>query len=92
MRVAFRSDDGVGTRDKVSFAAQWLAYAFPCRRFARAFADTHARLGASVGRYSFTAEDLHLLLLAGLPAHHPKTFIQPDVRRQLFDHLVCARE
>jgi len=74
VRIAFRSDDGVGTRDKISFAAQWLAYAFPCRRFARVLADTHARLGASVARYAFTAEDLHLLLLAGLPAHHPKTF------------------
>ena len=76
VRVAFRLDDGVGARDKVSFAAQWLAYALPCRRFARALADTHARLGASVGRYSFTAEDLHLLLLAGLPAHRPKTCTQ----------------
>ena len=54
-----------------SFAAQWLAYAFPCRRFARALADTHARLGASVARYAFTAEDFHLMLLAGLPAHNP---------------------
>src|SRR5207249_6343270 len=81
VRVAFRVDDGVGARNKVSFAAQWLAYAFPCRRFARALADTHARLGASVGRYSFTAEDLHLLLLAGLPAHRPKTCTLPEVGR-----------
>src|SRR3954447_8317519 len=29
-----------------------------------------ARLGASVGRYTFTVEDFHLLLLAGLPAHY----------------------
>ena len=28
-----------------------------------------ARLGAGVGRYSFTVMDLHHLLLAGLPAH-----------------------
>jgi len=53
----------------MSFAAQWLAYALPYRRFAHALADTNARLGVSVVRYSFTAEDLHLILLAGLPAH-----------------------
>ena len=42
---------------------------FPCRRFADVLTDACARLGADVGRYSFIAEDLHLLLLAGLPAH-----------------------
>jgi len=51
------------------FAARWLAYALPCRRFAAALADDDARLGAGVGRYSFTVVDLHHLLLAGLPAH-----------------------
>ena len=35
VRVAFRRDDGVGTRVHPSIAAQWLAYAFPYRRFAR---------------------------------------------------------
>ena len=53
------------------FAAQWLAYALPYRRFAAALADDDARLGAGVGRYSFTVVDLHHLLLAGLPAHTP---------------------
>jgi hypothetical protein len=52
-----------------SFAAQWLAYALPCRRFAHALASMHARLGADVVRYSFIAVDFHHLLLAGLPAH-----------------------
>jgi hypothetical protein len=33
-RVAFRRVDSVGTRDFVSIAAQWLAYAYPCQRFA----------------------------------------------------------
>ena len=33
-RVAFRSDDGVGTPEKVTFVAQLLAYAYPCQRFA----------------------------------------------------------
>jgi hypothetical protein len=31
--VAFRCLDGVGTPEQ-TFAAQWLAYAFPCQRFA----------------------------------------------------------
>ena len=34
-RVAFRHLNGVGTRDDVNFAAQWLAYACLCQRFAR---------------------------------------------------------
>lgn len=33
-RVAFRYQDGVGTRDIGSIAAQWLAYVYPCQRFA----------------------------------------------------------
>jgi hypothetical protein len=33
-RVAFRFSDSVGTRGKTCFAAQWLAYAYPCQRFA----------------------------------------------------------
>src|SRR5262249_55420919 len=52
-----------------SFAAQWLAYAFPYRRFVPALASNNARLGADVDRYSFIAVDSHHLLLAGLPAH-----------------------
>ena len=67
--VAFRIANGVGTRNSCTFAAQWLAYALPCRRFTAALADVSARLGASVDRYSFTVMDLHHLLLAGLPAH-----------------------
>ena len=69
VRVAFRRDDGVGTRVHPSIAAQWLAYALPCRRFARVLADARARLGADVDRYSFIVVDSHHLLLAGLPAH-----------------------
>jgi hypothetical protein len=52
----------------VPFAARWLAYALPCRRFAPALTDNNARLGANVDRYSFIAVDFHHLLLAGLPA------------------------
>ena len=68
-RVAFRYTDSVGARDSFSIAAQWLACPFPCRRFADVLTDACARLGADVVCYSFIVEDLHLLLLAGLPAH-----------------------
>jgi hypothetical protein len=68
-RVAFRHSYGVGARDQFPFAAPWLAYAIPYRRFAAALTDDDARLGADVDRYSFIATDLHRLLLAGLPAH-----------------------
>jgi hypothetical protein len=67
--VAFRCTESVGARNTFSFAAQWLACMFPCRRFAGALADACARLGADAVRYSFIAVDLHHLLLAGLPAH-----------------------
>lgn len=33
--VAFHRLESVGTRDDVNFAAQWLAYARLCQRFAR---------------------------------------------------------
>jgi hypothetical protein len=68
-RIAFRPTDSVGTRIQVYFAAQWLAYTLPYRRFADTLADACARLGADADRYSFIAVDLHHLLLAGLPAH-----------------------
>jgi len=67
-RVAFRTRNGVGTQG-LAFAAQWLAYALPYRRFVTVLADANARLGADVDRYSFIVVDLHHLLLAGLPAH-----------------------
>src|SRR5215467_9235510 len=67
-RVAFRVRNSVGTRG-LAFAAQWLAYALPYRRFVAVLADANARLGVDVDRYSFIVVDLHHLLLAGLPAH-----------------------
>jgi hypothetical protein len=33
IRIAFRHVYGVGTRDKQSIAARWLAYACLCQRF-----------------------------------------------------------
>ena len=59
----------VGAREKETFAARWLAYASPCRRFAADLAVDSARLGAGAVRETFTIEDFHLMLLAGLPAH-----------------------
>jgi len=67
--IAFHRLNSVGARGKVSFAAQWLAYTLPYRRFAGTLADACARLGADVVRYTFIVMDLHHLLLAGLPAH-----------------------
>jgi hypothetical protein len=66
VRVAFRHYDNVSTRDYLTFAAQWLAYALPYRRFADTLADANARLRADVDRYSFIVVDFHHLLLAGL--------------------------
>jgi hypothetical protein len=65
IRVAFRYSESVGAQDYQVFAAQWLAYAFPYRRFANVLTDADARLGADADRYSFIAVDLHHLLLAG---------------------------
>lgn len=50
VRIAFRLANNVGTRNHDYFAAQWLAYALPCRRFANVLTDVNARLGAGVGR------------------------------------------
>ena len=69
VRLAFRHGYDVGARDCYPFAAQWLACAIPCRRFAAGLATGDARLGADAGRYSFIVSDSHRLLLAGLPAH-----------------------
>jgi hypothetical protein len=54
----------------VTFAAQWLAHTFPCRRFTLVLADNGARLGADADRYSFVVSDLHQLLLDGIPGPH----------------------
>ena len=65
VHVAFRENEHVGTRDFQAFAALWLAYALPCRRFVVTLADANARLGANADCYSFIAVDLHHLLFAG---------------------------
>jgi hypothetical protein len=45
---AFREVNHVGTQVYNGFAAQWLAYTIPYRRFAGALADTCARIGVDV--------------------------------------------
>jgi hypothetical protein len=40
--IAFCRNEGIGTPDDWNFAAQWLAYAFPCQRFTRRLATTRA--------------------------------------------------
>ena len=55
----------VGARDYLAFAAQWLAYALPYRRFAVILADANARLGADAVCYSFIVVNLHHLHFAG---------------------------
>jgi len=61
--------NNVGTRIDNAFAAQWLAYTLPYRRFADVLADACAPIGGDVDCYSFTAVDFHHILLASLPAH-----------------------
>ncbi len=65
VHFAFRDSDHVGTRDYLAFAAPWLAYALPYRRFADTLAGASARLGVDAVHYSFTVGDFHLLLSAG---------------------------
>ena len=79
VRIAFRPWNAVGARDDKSFAAQWLAYASPCRRFAADLAVDCARLAAGAVRETFTVEDFHLMLLAGLPAHPCFCSLHPPV-------------
>jgi hypothetical protein len=66
---AFRGVNNVGTRVSNAFAAQWLTYTLPYRRFAVILAEDCARIGGDVGCYSFISVDSHHILLAGLPAH-----------------------
>ena len=77
IRVAFRIRNGVGTRDKNLYEAQWLACVLLYRRFAAALTGDCARLGADVVSYSFIVSDLHRLLVAGLPAHCERFWTLP---------------
>jgi hypothetical protein len=78
IRIAFRQTYGVGTPQIITYAAHWLAYTLPCRRFADTLAGDGARLGAEADRYSFIVADSHRLLLAGLPAHKSLIYWRPQ--------------
>jgi hypothetical protein len=84
VRFAFRAFENVGARDYQVYAARWLAYALPCRRFAVILADANARLGANADCYSFIAVDLHHLLFAGFyrrtenKTWHSRKLLGPD--------------
>ena len=54
---------------RTAFAAQWPAYVSPYRLLVCLLAETSARLGADVVRYTFIVEDFHFLLLASLLAN-----------------------
>src|SRR6202040_732320 len=69
VHVAFRLRNSVGAQDMNLCEAQWLAYAFPYRRFAAALAGVRARLRVDADRYSLIVSDFHRLLLAVSPAH-----------------------
>ena len=49
IRVAFRQRNDVGTQNEGTFAAEWLAYALPCQRFADALAGICALTGGRCG-------------------------------------------
>ena len=78
--VAFRGVNNVGTRVYNAFAAQWLAYTLPYRRFADVLADACARIGGDVGCYSFIRRthfrsDLHppcLRFAVAVAGHHAR--------------------
>jgi hypothetical protein len=69
-RVAFRTRNGVGTRG-LAFAAQWLAYALPYRRFVAVLADANARLGADVDRSGRTEARSGLRMMPTSPRSPP---------------------
>ena len=69
VHIAFHNEYSVGARFSLTFAAQWLAYTLPYRRFADALTVACARIGGDVDCCSFVAVDFHHILLASLPAH-----------------------
>ena len=95
VRIAFHLRNSVGTRDMNLCEAQWLAYAFPYRRFAVTLADDRARLRVDANRYSFIVSDLHRLLLAGLSGALRKTLDMsgrpPQCKKNLSDCSARSR-
>ena len=90
-RVAFRIRNGVGTRDKNLYEAQWLACVLLYRRFAAALTGDCARLEADVVSYSFIVSDLHRLLVADLPAHCERfCTLSAQIDRAVLEGQMCA--
>jgi len=87
---AFRQVNNVGTRVDNDFAAQWLAYTLPYRRFADVLADACARIGGDVDCYSFIAVDFHHILLASLPAHSLALELSPNLGDGLRDQAAAV--
>jgi hypothetical protein len=69
VHVAFRLRNSVGAQDMNLCEAQWLAYAFPYRRFAVTLADDRARLRVDADRYSFIVSTCTDYSLPVSPAH-----------------------
>jgi hypothetical protein len=88
VHVVFRKTEHVDTRDFQAFAAQWLAYALPYRRFAVILADANARLEANADCYSFIAVDFHHLLFAGF--YRRTGLLELCTQAQLSGHARCC--
>jgi hypothetical protein len=69
------------------FAAQCPAYVSPYRLLVCPLAETSARLGAGVVRYTFPGMDFHHMLLTGLPANLGVVSLQCGVHRCLSRQL-----
>jgi hypothetical protein len=95
---AFRRMNNVGTRIYNGFAAQWLAYTFPHRRFADILTDACARIRGDVDCYSFIAVDFHHILLAGFSRrthsryglHTRAVTVYRDTLIEGFSHFVTS--
>ena len=62
IRVAFRHRNDVGTQDEGTFAAQWLAYALPCQRYANTLTGNRGHSMVTVDDVK-TALEKHSLYL-----------------------------
>ena len=81
VHVAFHAFEHVGARDfNFSRLDGWPMRSPVNASPVSSRISTH-ELGASAVRYTFTARDLHSLLLAGLPGA-PKA-VEPDIRDEL---------
>ena len=88
VHVAFRETDNVGTRNFQAFAAPWLAYVLPCRRFAVTLAGADARLGSS--QWTSTEITLPADVLAKLRGRGPsigRTGVEEEMTRHVSGNI-----